>query len=184
MNLPPETADWSRERPLRFWDPGAKLLKTIRDYQRLGADAFLGGARRRLVVLRHRFWSVVTAADIPLTVQIGGGLKILHPTGIVIHPDATIGVNCLLMQQATLGAREGVDGVPRLGDHVDVGAGAKLLGPISIGDHARVGSNAVVLINVPTGMTAVGVPARIVPGKRRLETEIIQLAAGTARARQ
>jgi serine O-acetyltransferase len=51
--------------------------------------------------------------------------------------------------------------VPRLGGHVDVGAGAKLIGPITIGDHARIGANAVVTRDVPAGATAVGIPARI-----------------------
>ena len=53
-------------------------------------------------------------------------------------------------------------GCPVLGGHVDVGAGAKILGGVTIGDHAKIGANAVVLDDVPSGATAVGVPARIV----------------------
>ena len=102
---------------------------------------------------------MVTGADIPLGSKIAGGLLIPHPNGIVIHPDAEIGPNCLLFQQVTIGTAEG--GVPRLGGHVDVGAGAKLIGPITIGDHARIGANAVVTRDVPAGATAVGIPARI-----------------------
>ncbi len=83
-----------------------------------------------------------------------------HPNGVVIHRDARIGPNCLLFQQVTIGMRNG--GVPNIGGHVDVGAGAKILGNVNIGDHARVGANAVVLIDVPAGKTAVGVPAMIV----------------------
>jgi serine O-acetyltransferase len=83
-----------------------------------------------------------------------------HPNGIVIHPDAEIGPNCLLFQQVTIGANH--DGVPRIGGHVDIGAGAKILGPITIGNHARIGANAVVINNVPDGATAVGVPARVI----------------------
>lgn len=161
MNNSAETPDWSRERPARVWDPGRKLLKAIRDYQKLAKGAVLGGARRKLIVLRHRFWSVVTGADIPLNAEIGGGLMIPHPNGIVVHPGAVIGVNCLLMQQTTLGVREGVSGSPVLGGHVDVGAGAKILGPVKIGDHARIGANAVVLADAPAGAVAVGVPARL-----------------------
>jgi serine O-acetyltransferase len=88
-------------------------------------------------------------------------LLIPHPNGIVIHPEAEIGPNCLLFQQVTIGSAHG--GVPRLGGHVDVGAGAKVLGPITIGDHAVIGANAVVTTDVPSGATAVGVPARILP---------------------
>ena len=87
-------------------------------------------------------------------------MLIPHPNGIVIHPGAEIGPNCLFFQQVTVGATE--SGVPRVGGHVDVGAGARLIGPIVIGDHAKIGANAVVTINVPAGATAVGIPARIV----------------------
>ena len=82
-----------------------------------------------------------------------------HPNGIVIHPAAVIGSNCLIFQQVTIGHRG--DGVPTIGGHVDIGAGAKLLGRISIGDHAAIGANAVVLCNVPEGCTAVGIPAKL-----------------------
>ena len=83
-----------------------------------------------------------------------------HPNGIVIHPDAEIGPNCLLFQQVTIGV--GDHGAPRVGGHVDIGAGAKVLGAVTIGRHARIGANAVVIIDVPSGATAVGVPARVI----------------------
>jgi serine O-acetyltransferase len=103
---------------------------------------------------------VVTGADIPLNCKLGGGLLLPHPNGVVIHPDAEIGPNCLLFQQVTLGVGDG--GAPRIGGHVDIGAGAKVLGPVRIGDHARIGANAVVVHDVPDGATAVGVPARVI----------------------
>jgi serine O-acetyltransferase len=119
--------------------------------------AFLG---KLVAVLRHRFWSVVTGADIPLNSRIAGRLELPHPNGIVIHPDSGIGPNCMIFQQATLAV--GSDGAPRLGGNVLVGSGAKLLGGIRIGDNAQVGANAVVLHDVPLGATAVGVPARLI----------------------
>jgi serine O-acetyltransferase len=109
----------------------------------------------------HRFWSVVAGADIPLNTQIGGGLLLPHPNGIVVHPDVRIGPNCLLFQQVTIGSAGKDGGVPTLGGHVDVGAGAKVLGRIVIGDDVRIGANAVVLTDVPAGATAVGIPARV-----------------------
>src|SRR5713226_5864696 len=151
-----EIADWTREKPRQFWDPGRKLLLSIRRYQywhqRRG---IIAGILCKGLVLRHRFWSVITGADIPLTCQIGGGLLIPHPNGIVIHPDAAIGVNCLIFQQVTLGIRSG-PGVPVIGGHVDIGAGAKILGPVRIGDHTRIGANAVVTKDVPSHTTAKG----------------------------
>lgn len=153
-----EVPDWTREKPRQFWDPGRKLLLTIRRYQYWRTRAgVLGTLLCKLTVLRHRFWSVVTGADIPLTCQIGGGLLIPHPNGIVIHPDAKIGVNCLIFQQVTLGSRN-EEGVPEIEGHVDIGAGAKILGPIKIGAHAKVGANAVIITNVQSGNTAIGIP--------------------------
>lgn len=82
-----------------------------------------------------------------------------HPNGIVIHPDAEIGPNCLLFQQVTIGTRDG--GVPKIGGHVDVGAGAKIIGAVTIGPNAKIGANCVVLQDIPPGATAVGIPARV-----------------------
>jgi serine O-acetyltransferase len=153
--------DWTREqKPWLSWNPSRSLIASIRSYQHsAGSSNPLSLVVRKLAVLRHRFWSVVTGADIPLNCQIGGGLLMPHPNGIVIHPDAKIGPNCLLFQQVTIGHRRG--GVPSIGGHVDIGAGAKVLGPIAIGDHAVIGANAVVLIDVPAGATAVGIPASV-----------------------
>ena len=111
---------------------------------------------RKSIVLRHRFWSAITGADIPLNCNIGGGLLIPHPNGIVIHPAAVIGVNCLIFQQVTIGTRDG-SGVPKISDHVDIGAGAKILGPVEIGPHAKVGANAVIIEDVERGSVALGI---------------------------
>ena len=159
----PVQPDWRRER-LRpgEWNPGKRLLRSIRDYQRTqGKRNPWARLIRAWAVLRHRMWSAVSGADIPLNSQIGGGLLIPHPNGIVIHPDARIGANCLIFQQVTLGT-VATGGVPTVGHGVDIGAGARLLGPIVVGDGARIGANAVVLADVPTGATAVGIPARCV----------------------
>jgi serine O-acetyltransferase len=114
------------------------------------------------MTLRYLFWSVVTGAEIPLNCDIGGGLLIPHPNGIVIHPGVSIGVNCLIFQQVTIGTRGPREVVPVIEGHVDIGAGAKILGPIHIGAHARIGANAVVLVDVPSCADAVGIPARII----------------------
>lgn len=157
--------DLERERKTWFaWDPSRSLLASIRSYQRSSSIPVFGFVVKNVAILRHRFWSVVTGADIPIKSQIGGGLLMPHPNGIVIHPDAIIGPNCLLFQQVTIGQSK--SGVPIIGGHVDIGAGAKVLGAIAIGDHAVIGANAVVLCDVPSGATAVGVPAVVVTEKR------------------
>lgn len=156
-------ADLSREQVGAFeWNASRRLISAIRGYQRSRRRGGVWGTlARRWYVLVHRFWSVVTGADIPLSCQLGEGLLCPHPNGVVIHPLAVVGPNCLIFQQVTLGAG-GRSGLPVLGGHVDVGAGAKILGGVRIGDHARVGANAVVIDDVPPGATVVGVPARVV----------------------
>ncbi|MDD2761831.1 MAG: hypothetical protein PHH11_16260 [Methylomonas sp.] len=109
---------------------------------------------------------MITGADIPLNCEIGGGLLLPHPNGVVINPGAKIGPNCLIFQQVTIGTRHGKK-PSKIGGHVDIGAGAKILGNVVVGDHACIGANAVVLQDVPAGATAVGIPAKIV--KSRLE---------------
>lgn len=153
--------DWTREEIKTFWDPGRKLLRSIRKYQYwCGKKGFLAKCMQKLWVIPWRFWSVVSGAEIHLTCKLGGGLLIPHPNGIVIHPDAVIGVNCLIFQQVTIGGRSGV-GIPRVGGHVDIGAGAKILGGVCIGNHARIGANAVVITDIPECVDAVGIPAKV-----------------------
>src|SRR5262245_5285354 len=118
---------WHREKPRQFWDPGRKLVLSIRSYQRWAPKAgIVPTLIRKWIVLRYHLWSVVTGADIPLNCSLGGGFLIPHPNGIVIHPGAKIGVNCLVLQQVTIGGR-GQGRVPEIAGHVDIGAGAKIL---------------------------------------------------------
>jgi serine O-acetyltransferase len=157
--------DWSRERVHQGdWEPGRELMRSIRGYQAARVrGGFTSLIISRLWVLAHRFWSAVAGADIPINTEIGGGLALPHPNGIVIHVNSKIGPNCLIFQQVTLGGNE--QGAPTLIGHVDVGAGAKILGKITIGAHAKIGANSVVLIDVPEGATAVGIPAKLLPKK-------------------
>ncbi|HMJ06008.1 MAG TPA: serine O-acetyltransferase [Chthoniobacterales bacterium] len=116
---------------------------------------------RRIARVRHMFWSIVTQSDIGLEARLGRGLMLPHPNGIVIHEDARIGDDCMIMQQVTVGMID--DGeVPTIGNRVYIGAGAKIIGKVLIGDGARIGANAVVMSDVPPNCTAVGVPARII----------------------
>lgn len=155
QNVSAQTPDWSREAVRCFWDPGPKLLRSIRRYQAAQARGGLSGwLAKKLWAVNHLFWSTITQCEIHLNCQIEGGLRLTHPTGIVIHPKARIGPNCMIFHQVTLA------GAVVLGGHVDIGAGAKLLGPLSVGDHARIGANAVVTSDVPEGVTMVGIPAR------------------------
>ncbi|MGB8295327.1 MAG: hypothetical protein WCG85_07850 [Polyangia bacterium] len=88
---------------------------------------------KKFALIEHIFGSSVTSSDVPLNVEIGVGLLLPHPVGIVIHPNVKIGPNCLLFHQVTLGFRGPQEGVPVIGGHVDIGAGAKILAAMPIG---------------------------------------------------
>ncbi|MGB3509759.1 MAG: serine acetyltransferase [Microcoleaceae cyanobacterium] len=149
--------NWSREQLKKWWEPSRQLLKSIRSYQKWQKKwGIIGWLISRWNVLEHRFWSIVTASDIPINCQIGGGLILRHPNGVVIHPKATIGPNCLILQQVT------IVGKVEVGGHVDIGAGAKIIHQVKLGDHSKIGANAVVICDVPPGATAVGIRARII----------------------
>ena len=147
--------DWSREHKAWYnWDPSRSLLASIRSYQRAKASRSLfGSVVRRIAVIRHRFWSAVTGADIPLSATIGGGLLMPHPNGIVLHPNSVVGPNCLIFQQVTIGSS--TRGIPTIGGHVDIGAGAKIIGPVKVGNHSRIGAMALVVRDVPEGATVI-----------------------------
>lgn len=124
---------------------------------------------RKPLSLLYRFMKIgvqiLTGIDIPCETRIGRRLVIEHFGGIVISGDSVIGDDVVIRHGVTLGLRHtGVAGAPVIGDRVDIGAGAKILGPVRIGDGAVIGANAVVLHDVPPGALAVGVPAVI---KRR-----------------
>ncbi|NJN46639.1 MAG: serine acetyltransferase [Candidatus Competibacteraceae bacterium] len=115
---------------------------------------------------------ILTGIDLPCEVTLGRRFTIEHFGDIIISGDAVFGDDVVIRNGVTVGLRHtGVRGAPVIGNRVDIGAGAKVLGPIRIGDDVAIGANAVVLTDVPANSLAVGVPARIVP-RNRPATEI------------
>jgi len=106
----------------------------------------------------------LTGIEIHPAAKIGRRFFIDHGMGVVVGETAEIGDDCTLYHGVTLGGTTWKKGKrhPSLGNDVVVGAGAKVLGPISIGAGARIGSNAVVVKDVPAGATVVGIPGRVV----------------------
>lgn len=106
----------------------------------------------------------LTGIEIHPGAKIGRGLFIDHGSGVVIGETAEIGDNCTIYQGVTLGGTGKDTGKrhPTLGDNVLVGAGAKVLGPFKVGDNSKIAANAVVLEEIPSNATAVGIPARVV----------------------
>jgi serine O-acetyltransferase len=109
----------------------------------------------------ERFTEITTGISIPVQARIGRGLRIHHFGGIIVHSEAVIGEGCTIYHGVTLGDLGGRGGAPSIGNHVVIGAGAKILGRIEVGDDCRIGANAVVRTSVPAGCLAVGVPAII-----------------------
>lgn len=107
---------------------------------------------------------VFTGVDIHPAAVLGTGLFIDHAVGVVIGETAEVGSDVTMYQGATLGARSLHRGKrhPTIGDRVTIGAGAKILGPITVGHDSRIGANAVVVEPVPTDSVVVGVPGRII----------------------
>ncbi len=118
----------------------------------------------RLISHLARF---LTGVEIHPGASIGRGFFIDHGMGVVIGETTEIGDHVTLFQGVTLGGtgKERGKRHPTLGDHVVVGAGAKILGGITIGDHVKIGANSVVLKSVPPHSTVVGIPGRV----KRLE---------------
>ena len=101
--------------------------------------------------------------EFPYSIKAGRRIVIEHQSGIVVHGNVEMGDDCILRQGVTLGNKN-LDrpfDAPKLGNRVNVGAGAKILGAVTLGDDAAVGANAVVLCDVPAGAIAAGIPAKV-----------------------
>jgi serine acetyltransferase len=102
---------------------------------------------------------LMVSAELPPSVRCGPGIALPHAgRGVVLHPNASIGPNCMIFHRVTLAAT--ADGAPQLADNVVVGVGAVILGPVNVGSRAMIGANAVVTRDVEPGTRVAGVPAR------------------------
>lgn len=145
-----------------FTYSGFKAILRYRIAHWLYVKGYKRIARLISMRVRNRF-----AIDIHPAAKIGKGFFIDHGVGVVIGETTEIGDECTLYQGVTLGGTGKDCGKrhPTLGNHVMVSSGARVLGPVTIGDHTKIGAGSVVLINVPSHCTVVGVPGRIVKVK-------------------
>lgn len=118
-------------------------------------------------------WSVSLQRDfnieIPSQCDIGNRLYLPHPYCIVINPQCKIGHDVTILQGVTLGntSKEKINAVPKVGNHVLISAGAKVIGSVILNDNVVVGANAVVTKSFPESSTVVGVPARAINQKKK-----------------
>lgn len=102
--------------------------------------------------------------ELPYTTEIGQFVTFEHQHGIVVHGNAVIGDRCVIRQGVTIGNRS-VDrpfDAPKIGNNVNIGAGAKILGDVIIGDNTVIGANAVVVNDIPPNSVVVGIPGKVI----------------------
>jgi len=110
---------------------------------------------------------VLTGADIAYQAEIGPGLVLYHPTGVVIGPRCRVGARATIMQGVTIGSDAVVvgderAGSPVIGDDVFIGPGAAVFGAVELGDRVQVGANSVVTSSFPADVVIAGAPARVI----------------------
>lgn len=116
-----------------------------------------------LVLLYKLVTEYVLGTEIHWRTRIGPGLRIYHGYGLVVHSNVIIGSNCVLRHGVTIGSKDSAGTlVPVLGDDVEVGVSALIIGPYRIGNGAKVGAGTVVLGDVPDGCVVVGNPGRVI----------------------
>lgn len=130
--------------------------------------AFLRKILSLVYKVLYKCVQIITGIELPCEVKVGKNFVIDHFGGIVVSGYASFGDNCRIRNGVVVGLRR-VDHpcAPQLGNNVDIGAGAKLLGNIRIGNNVAIGANAVVLCDVPDDHVAFGVPAVVKPRKAR-----------------
>ena len=135
---------------------------------------FYGKKRFFIARLISQLGRFLTGIEIHPGAKIGMGTLIDHGSGVVIGETSVIGDRVTIYQGATIGAtgnEKQFKRHPTLGDDIVVGSGAKILGPINIGDHCKIGANSVVLKDMPSYTTAVGIPAKIKYNRKNIATE-------------
>ncbi|WP_370676034.1 serine O-acetyltransferase [Pleomorphomonas sp. PLEO] len=127
------------------------------------------GVVKRIKYIIYKILSTMvetsTGIRLPIECKIGKGLRIWHFGGIFVNINAVLGENCTLRQGVTIGNRYNDQVAPVIGDNVEIGAYAQVLGGITIGDNCKIGALTVVLDSMPEGSTAIGQRARIIVKK-------------------
>jgi serine acetyltransferase len=161
-----------RSEVLQDWEanPGAAKSKLILAAFRQ-THRWLAGPRRVWHPVASAVYTVIVnwilGVELPPDTKVGPGLSLMHPQAIVINREVTIGARCMVRASTTLGNKidtVGRDlGSPVIGDDVELGVGAIVIGPVTVGSGARVGAGAVVVRDVAPGAVVVGNPARPIP---------------------
>jgi serine O-acetyltransferase len=110
--------------------------------------------------IAYKLIQILTGVELPCEVRIGKNFRIDHHSNIVISGYASFGDDCVIRNGVTVGLKNDTHpAAPQIGNNVNIGVGAKILGDISIGNNVFIGANAVVITDVPDNSIVVGVPA-------------------------
>lgn len=162
----------NRDSTLRIllFNQGIWACACYRAGRRLADRRLPFGVRHVVMLGYHLWWKWVethTGISISPDCRIGPGLYIGHFGQIILHSDVVMGRDCNLSQGVTLGLaeRDGVWGVPTVGDRVYIAPGAKVIGPIHLADGTVVGANAVVTRSTAPNDVVAGIPAKVISTK-------------------
>lgn len=157
------------DRRANLRDPKAQgMLLFFRFCQALISTRSLPNFVVALFVLAYRLLTeFVLGVELRPKTRVGPGLSVYHGFGLVVNDQAVIGCNVKLRNSVTIGHKRAGGGVPTIGNNVEIGAGAILLGDIYVGSDSTIGAGAVVLQDVPAGSTVAGNPARIIKSAGR-----------------
>ena len=163
---------WREDRLVNdssFLRPGMQAMMMYRFgvWQTSLRSGIVSGLAYRLYRLGHIFIRNFYGIELYATARIGHRLRIAHQSGIVLHPRLVMGDDCLVRQGVSIGRASNYGGgiraqAPVIGNRVEIGAGAVVVGGITIGDDVVIGPNAVVLRSVPSGSLVTTTPARVI----------------------
>lgn len=145
---------WSADRVANAGYPKSRfVLRWFRSAQRWRRTGGLVGRGLFVVVggTYKLFTETFMGIELPVSTEIGPGLRLRHGVGIVVNPASRIGSNVMIRQGVTLGNRKSAADCPTIEDGVEIGVGAVIIGAVTIGRGARIGPNAVIFRDVPAG---------------------------------
>lgn len=145
---------WAADRKANAAYPKSRfVLRWFRCAQRWRAET--GPLSRLVFLVVGGSYKLITEGfmgiELPVSTEVGPGLRLRHGVGIVVNPASRIGANVMLRQGVTLGNRQLPDDCPTIEAGVEIGVGAVVIGAVTVGANARIGPNAVVFRDVPAG---------------------------------
>jgi len=157
-------AAWAADRAANRSYPKSRfVMRWFRLAQRWRAGR--GPFARMVFVVVGGSYKLVTEGfmgiELPVSTQVGPGLRLRHGVGVVVNPASRIGANVMLRQGVTLGNRRTTDDCPIIEDDVEIGVGAVVIGAVTVGTGARIGPNAVVFKDVPAGAVVMSPPSEM-----------------------